>query len=118
MRRGAVKRGCYNLPTEGIGESCMAAEEWRVPAGELRELCASIFERCGMLPEDAALVSESLVQADLGGTHSHGVLRVPEYARKLTVGGGAPRGRPSVVRDAGAAMVVDGGNSRERDWRW
>ena len=89
----------------------MAADERRVPADELRGLCASIFERCGMLPEDASLVAEGLVQADLGGTHSHGVLRVPEYARKLTVGGVDPHGRPSIVRDAGAAMVVDGGNS-------
>ena len=89
----------------------MAAEERRVAAEELRGLCASIFERCGMSREDAGLVADSLVEADLGGTHSHGVLRVPEYARKLTVGGVDPRGRPSVARDAGAALVVDGGNS-------
>ena len=34
--------------------------------------------------------------------HSHGVLRVPEYVKKLTVGGVDPRGSPFVVRDVGA----------------
>src|SRR5205807_2350881 len=42
---------------------------------------------------------------------SHGVLRVPEYVGKLTHGNVDPRGRPSVVRDVGACLVVDGGNS-------
>ena len=60
---------------------------------------------------DAAYLAGSLVDADLRGVHSHGVLRVPEYVKKLTVGGVDPRGRPSVVRDVGACLVVDGGNS-------
>jgi LDH2 family malate/lactate/ureidoglycolate dehydrogenase len=51
------------------------------------------------------------VDADLSGIHSHGVLRVPEYVKKLTTGGVNPTGRPSVVRDVGACLVVDGGNS-------
>jgi LDH2 family malate/lactate/ureidoglycolate dehydrogenase len=36
---------------------------------------------------------------------------VPEYVKKLTVGGVNPRGRPSIARDSGACLVVDGGNS-------
>lgn len=47
---------------------------------------------------------------DRRGVHSHGVLPVPEYVRKLTHGVD-PQGRPAVVQDAGACLVVDGGNS-------
>ena len=36
-----------------------------------------------MREADAALLADSLVTADLSGTHSHGVLRVPEYVKKL-----------------------------------
>jgi LDH2 family malate/lactate/ureidoglycolate dehydrogenase len=36
---------------------------------------------------------------------------VPEYVKKLQDGGVDPRGRPAVVRDVGACLVVDGGNS-------
>jgi LDH2 family malate/lactate/ureidoglycolate dehydrogenase len=85
--------------------------ERRVGAQELLVLTAAIFGRCGMRSEDAELLADALVAADLGGTHSHGVLRVPEYVAKLTQKGVAPRGQPRVVRDEGACLVVDGGNS-------
>lgn len=60
---------------------------------------------------DAALLADSLVEADLGGVHSHGVLRVPEYVHKLRGGGADPRGRPRLARQVGSCLVVDGGNS-------
>jgi LDH2 family malate/lactate/ureidoglycolate dehydrogenase len=85
--------------------------ERRVRSEVLLPLVTEVFLRCGMDDADAAYLAGSLVDADLRGVHSHGVLRVPEYAKKLTVGGVDPRGRPSVVRDVGACMVVDGGNS-------
>jgi LDH2 family malate/lactate/ureidoglycolate dehydrogenase len=85
--------------------------ERRVPAGALAGLVTAVFLRCGLAGEDAALVADTLVTADLRGIHSHGVLRVPEYVRKLRAEGVDPRGRPAVVRDAGAALVVDGGNA-------
>lgn len=85
--------------------------EPRVPAAALRALATEIFRRCGMEEADAGLLAGTLVAADLRGVHSHGVLRVPEYVVKLTRGGVDPQGRPRVVRDSGACLVVDGGNS-------
>lgn len=85
--------------------------ERRVPADALRTLVTAVFERCGMSRDDAALLADTLVEADLTGVHSHGVLRVPEYVAKLTEKGVDPRGRPRVVKDSGACLVVDGGNS-------
>jgi LDH2 family malate/lactate/ureidoglycolate dehydrogenase len=85
--------------------------ERRVGAGELLALVTAVFQRCGMTEADAGLLGDTLVAADLNGVHSHGVLRVPEYVKKLTRDGVDPRGRPRVVRDAGACLVVDGGNS-------
>ena len=89
----------------------VGADERRVPAAELEALVAATFRACSMSAGDAKLVAEHLVRADLRGVHSHGVLRVPEYVRKLTSGGVDPRGRPRVVREDGACVVVDGGNS-------
>jgi len=86
-------------------------QETRVPANELLDLITRVFARCGMSPIDASLLADSLVQADLGGVHSHGVLRVPEYVAKLTCKGVNPQGRPFVARDEGACLVVDGDNS-------
>jgi LDH2 family malate/lactate/ureidoglycolate dehydrogenase len=64
-----------------------------------------------MSERDADLLAETLVHADLRGIHSHGVLRVPEYVRKLTTGGVNPAGRPCVASIHGGAIIVDGGNS-------
>lgn len=85
--------------------------ERRVRADDLLAFVAEAFRRCGMSDQDAALLADSLVAADLRGVHSHGVLRVPEYVKKLILGGVDPRGRPSIARDGGACLVVDGGNS-------
>jgi LDH2 family malate/lactate/ureidoglycolate dehydrogenase len=89
----------------------MSMEEARIDAGQLQTLVTAIFGQCGMKPADAALLADSLVFADLSGVHSHGVLRVPEYVKKLTTGGVDPQGEPHIVRDGAACLVVDGGNS-------
>ena len=89
----------------------MIATQKRINAEELLNLVTAIFEQCKMPPADAALLADSLVFADLSGTHSHGVLRVPEYIQKLTTEGVNPQGQPRLVSDVGACLVVDGGNS-------
>lgn len=85
--------------------------ETRVDAKELLALSQAVFETCEMSTENAHLLADSLVDADLSGVHSHGVLRVPEYALKLTVDGVDPKGQPEVVKDEGACLVVDGNNT-------
>ncbi|HMN30881.1 MAG TPA: Ldh family oxidoreductase [Caldilineaceae bacterium] len=85
--------------------------ERRVNAEQLQGLVTAIFRHCQMNDEDAYLLAASLVFADLSGVHSHGVLRVPEYVKKLTVGGVDPHGRPQIVHESAACLVVDGGNS-------
>jgi LDH2 family malate/lactate/ureidoglycolate dehydrogenase len=85
--------------------------EIRVSAAVLLKRVQTIFERCAMSPADAHLLADSLVVADLRGVHSHGVLRVPEYVRKLTQDGVNPGGRPFIARDSGAVLVVDGNNA-------
>ena len=85
--------------------------ERRVDVAALERWVIDIFSACGMRESDARLVAGSLVKADLRGIHSHGVLRVPEYAMKLTQGGVDPRGTPRLSVANGGALVVDGGNS-------
>jgi L-2-hydroxycarboxylate dehydrogenase (NAD+) len=85
--------------------------ERRFPREELHRLIQAIFERCGMAAADADVLADQLVMADLRGIHSHGVMRVPLYVGKLNGGGIDPRGRPRVVKEAPAALVIDGGNN-------
>lgn len=85
--------------------------ERHIPEALLQGIVQAIFGQCGMSDKDATLLASSLVTADLRGVHSHGLLRVPEYVEKLTTGGVNPAGRPRVVTDRGAALVIDGDNS-------
>lgn len=85
--------------------------ERRILPDRLHALVNGIFAACGMSTADADLLGDTLVTADLQGVHSHGVLRVPEYADRLVGGKIDPRGRPRVVREAAGAILVDGGNS-------
>jgi len=85
--------------------------EQRIAAAVLTRTAGAIFEHVGMRGEDAALLAATLVESDLRGIHSHGVLRIPDYVGKMTTGGVDPRGTPHIVRERGAVLVVDGGNS-------
>jgi LDH2 family malate/lactate/ureidoglycolate dehydrogenase len=88
-----------------------AENERRVAQDELARIVSAIFEASGMSAVDAALLTRTLVASDLRGIHSHGVLRVPEYVAKLTTGGVDSRGQPRILRERGAIMTIDGGNS-------
>ena len=46
----------------------------------LRQIAASIFEAAGVAPAEANVVAESLVESNLAGHDSHGVLRIPLWA--------------------------------------
>jgi LDH2 family malate/lactate/ureidoglycolate dehydrogenase len=69
----------------------------------------AIFKRCGMAEAAAGVVADQLVKADLRGFAP--CERVPLSAGRLTRGGVDPRGCPRVIKDASAALVVDGDNS-------
>jgi len=74
----------------------------------LRTFASKIFERLGLSSEDASLVSDCLVKANLRGVDSHGVSRIPIYAKRLRLGLVNPRPNIRVTRVAPAASLVDG----------
>lgn len=75
----------------------------------LQDWATDIFGRVGLRDDDAALVSQTLVEADLRGVHSHGMLRVPRYVAGLRAGAIAARPEIRTVVDNGWAVVLDGG---------
>jgi len=52
-------------------------------ADELRDLSIKIFERLGASREEAEIVSNHLVESNLMGHDSHGVVRIPEYVGRI-----------------------------------
>jgi LDH2 family malate/lactate/ureidoglycolate dehydrogenase len=86
-------------------------DERRFAHDLLAGMVADIFRRSGTSADDAGLLSDHLVRADLRGIHSHGVMRVPNYAARLGKGAINPSGRPHIVKDRAGALVIDGDNS-------
>jgi LDH2 family malate/lactate/ureidoglycolate dehydrogenase len=78
------------------------------PVGRLAAFATEAFVRLGVAAEDAALVADSLVQADAWGHGSHGVMRIFWYGARLETGAMAPTARPEFVVDAGGLAVLDG----------
>ena len=88
-----------------------AEKERRFDPDELTAFVATIFRACDMDRVDAELLATTLVVADMRGCHSHGVLRVPDYVKKLRDEGVNPKGRPRVTEDRPSAVVVDADNA-------
>ena len=73
----------------------------------LRRFCTAAFEQVGAPAADAALVADTLVEADLRGVHSHGVWWVKSYTERLRRGGTNPRPRLTVMRETPALVLLD-----------
>ena len=69
-----------------------------------------IFESAGLPPEDAAIVADNLVQADLRGHSSHGISRVRVYCDRIRDGFVATRPKIGVLNETPATFHLDGGN--------
>jgi len=73
------------------------------------EACVAAFFREHGVPDgDARLVANTLVQADLWGHQSHGVLRTSWYIERLRHGVMSAVTAVDVVRDKGCVAVIDG----------
>ena len=84
------------------------ASEVVVRPEALEALVAALLARGGMEREGAALTGRLLVQTNLWGIDSHGVLRVPTYLERLRAGGINGRARPHVTAAWGAMSLLDG----------
>jgi LDH2 family malate/lactate/ureidoglycolate dehydrogenase len=81
----------------------------------LRELTTKIFAKMGATDYEATVVANHLVDADLAGVDSHGVIRVPEYVDKIlgtspTHFRIVPNSRITVERESPTTVAVDGGS--------
>ncbi len=74
----------------------------------LIQFAAAAYQDLGMPFDDALLAADSLVQADLWGHQSHGLLRLAWYCARLRSGAMRAVTKTEVMVDAGAICVLDG----------
>jgi uncharacterized oxidoreductase len=78
-------------------------------AEELKQVSVSVFQAAGATPDEARIVSEALVNANLAGHDSHGVMRIPEYVRWMEQNLVTIGAHIRIVHEAEAFAIVDGG---------
>lgn len=75
----------------------------------LQAFAACVLQRLGVPEADARLTADALLQAELEGVESHGISRLPIYAKRLQEG--RIRSVPDIRIDrAGSVLKVDGDN--------
>jgi len=87
-----------------------SAEAPRVAAAALATFIKRAFEAAGLRSEDADVVANLMVEADLRGSDTHGVIRLPLYLRRLKAGGINARPDIRIVQERPATALVDGDN--------
>lgn len=81
-------------------------------ATQLAKVAANILHAAGAMPEESRIVADALVEANLEGHDSHGVVRVPEYVtwmEKKDIVSGA---KLEIVKETDSFAVMDG------HWGW
>jgi hydroxycarboxylate dehydrogenase B len=79
-----------------------------IPADTLTQTVRAIFAAAGCDDTEATRIATELVEANLTGHDSHGVVRVPRYLAWLRSGSLRIGQHASVVTDGGAFVVLDG----------
>src|SRR5690242_14546453 len=84
--------------------------EARVAAGQLADFIAHAFSAAGLSEGDAQAVAGLMVEADLRGSDTHGVIRLPLYVRRLRAGGVNAKPNIRTVSDRASVALIDGDN--------
>ena len=76
--------------------------------GSLAQFIVAAFAAKGMAPEDAKVIADALVWANLRGHDSHGVVRLPRYIGLIASGEMDPTARPAFALDTPTRFVLEG----------
>jgi LDH2 family malate/lactate/ureidoglycolate dehydrogenase len=86
----------------------MSENQVLIECQALETFVTELFTLAGMGQPDAAFHAKALVDTNLWGVDSHGVLRVPAYIQRMRSGAVNPRPKIQIVRGSLGLEVLDG----------
>ena len=89
----------------------MSEQARRIPADDLRAFMAQLFHAAGAPQGAAEVVADGLVEADLMGLRSHGVMLADMYIERLRKGSVSRGESATVVSNRHGAVVLDAGHA-------
>ncbi|TET29974.1 Ldh family oxidoreductase [Candidatus Aerophobetes bacterium] len=84
--------------------------EIKLQEQKLRRFCENILSKVGLSQENAFIVTDSLLFANLRGIDSHGIMRFPFYVERLREGGTKTKPRIKKIKEKAASVLLDGDN--------
>ncbi|MBO7392743.1 MAG: Ldh family oxidoreductase [Abditibacteriota bacterium] len=79
-----------------------------VKADELKKQVVGVFTKRGVPAEDADIIADVMVHANLRGVESHGVIRVPHYIRRLENGTVDGKAKLDVKKTGPSTATING----------
>src|SRR2546423_5795450 len=86
----------------------------RVTHADLIRFIAAAYRAVGIPEAGAAKAAELMAASDISGADGHGVFRLLQYIRRIKAGGLNTRPEITVIRQARAAAILDGGHGLGR----
>ena len=83
----------------------------RIATDRLAAFVIRAFTQAGIPAHDAEILAGLMVEADLRGSDTHGVIRLPLYVRRIRAGGVNAKPNIRVVSDRPSAALIDGDNA-------
>ena len=77
---------------------------------QLKRFIESVFVKEGLPAGDSEQIAALMAEADLQGSDGHGVIRLPNYIKRIRAGGVNKTPKIKVVHERSAMAVVDGDN--------
>ncbi|MCI7302550.1 MAG: Ldh family oxidoreductase [Clostridiales Family XIII bacterium] len=81
----------------------------KVDHKEIWQFVADLFQAAGTTRENAQMVADVLIRADLRGIKSHGVSRIPIYIKRMEMGLVNSRAEIRILHETPVSAVIDGG---------
>jgi L-2-hydroxycarboxylate dehydrogenase (NAD+) len=88
----------------------MRTKAARTPTAAVTAFIIDAMMKAGVPANDAAKISELMLEADIIGADAHGVFRLPQYINRLKLGSTNAKPNIKVNRTAPATALVEGDN--------
>lgn len=85
----------------------MSKQVIHIPADTLTLVSERLLKQVGVPGDQAAAIAKVIVEADLRGIGSHGVLRLPAYIHQVQAGTLTAKTELKVLRERGATRLID-----------
>ena len=89
----------------------LSSERLSIEVDKVSTIIKTIFLRLGCSEKTSGAISEHLIDANLCGVESHGIMRVLQYAEQMQNGTINVNSKPKVITTKTGATLVDGGMS-------